>query len=258
MGSANLSVIRDVTPADRSRLRPTTRKLRTDAFNGLAIEAGPVPYHGKGKSWCGRSRMDRDLYTLWCLLGIAVALAVFFPLGAKRRACISLLVWWLCLIVGGVTCMYSLFHSTAPSFTTRIAAIGKAYDYVERTRGRYTERDTYYGFRFVPDGGDPVNIETEIILPDWGTPAIFDGRTFRVVYLKDSKRVLKNEAIEIEILSGIHAGFHDSLDARPTGTWLGIPIGAALGAFGLFGLRYRKDDAISARDRMADYEQFGS
>lgn len=154
--------------------------------------------------------------------------------------------------------MYSLFHSTAPSFATRITAIGKAYDYVERTRGRYPYRDTYYGFRFVPDGGDPVNIETEIILPDWGTPAIFDGRTFRVVYLKDSKRVLKNEAIEIEILSGKHAGFHDSLDARPTGAWLGIPIGAALGAFGLFGLRYRKDDAISARDRMADYGQLAS
>jgi hypothetical protein len=150
--------------------------------------------------------------------------------------------------------MYSLFHSTAPSFATRIAAIGKAYDYVERTRGR----DTYYGFRFVPDGGDPVNIETEIILPDWAAPAIFDGCTFHVVYLKDSKRVLKNEAIEIEILSGKHAGFHDSLDDSQTGAWLGIPIGAALGAFGLFGLRYRKDDAISTRDRMADYGQLRS
>ena len=30
--------------------------------------------------------MDRDLFKLWCLLGIAVALAVFSPLGAKRRA----------------------------------------------------------------------------------------------------------------------------------------------------------------------------
>jgi hypothetical protein len=150
--------------------------------------------------------------------------------------------------------MYSLFHSTAPSFATRITAIGKAYDYSDRNRGK----DTYYGFRFVPDGGDPVNIETEIILPDWGDPTIFDGRTFRVVYLKDSKRVLKNEAVEIEILSGKHAGFHDSLDARPNGAWLGIPIGAALGAFGFFGLRYRKDDAISVRDRMADYGKFGS
>jgi hypothetical protein len=150
--------------------------------------------------------------------------------------------------------MFALFHSTAPSFATRIMAIGKAYDYVDRKRGR----DTYYGFRFVPNGGDPVNIETQIILPDWSTPAIFDGRTFRIVYLQDSKRILKNEAIDIEILSGKHAGFHDSLDARTTGAWLGIPIGAVLSAFGFFGLRYRKDDAISARDRITDEGQFGS
>jgi hypothetical protein len=201
--------------------------------------------------------MDRDLYKLWCLLGIAAAMAVFFPLGAKRRVCISAMVWWLCLIVGFVTCMYSLFHSTAPSFATRITAIGKSYDYVERTRGISPFKDTYYGFRFMPVGGEPINIETEIILPDWGTPTIFNGRTFRIVYLQNNKRILKNEAIDIEILAGKHAGFHDSLDARPAGAWLGIPIGAALSAFGLFGLKYRKDDAISARVRMTDDGQFG-
>jgi hypothetical protein len=95
-----------------------------------------------------------------------------------------------------------------------------------------------------------VNIETEIILPGWADRAIFDGRTFRVVYLQDSKRIVKNEAIDVEILSGKDAGYHDSLDARPVGAWLGIPIGAAVAAFGLFGLKYRKDDAISAQDRM--------
>ena len=117
--------------------------------------------------------------------------------------------------------MFGLFHSTAPSFAPRITAIGKAYDYIQRKRGK----DTYYGFLFVPDGGKPVNIETEIILPDWGTPAIFNGRTFRIVYLQDSKRSLKNEAIDIEILAGKDTGFHDSLDARPNGAWLWIPIG---------------------------------
>jgi hypothetical protein len=95
-----------------------------------------------------------------------------------------------------------------------------------------------------------VNIETEIILPGWADRAIFDGRTFRVVYLQDSKRIVKNEAIDVEILSGKDAGYHDSLDARPVGAWLGTPIGAAFAAFGLFGLKDRKDDAISARDRM--------
>jgi hypothetical protein len=110
----------------------------------------------------------------------------------------------------------------------------------------------------VPDGGKPVDIETEIILPDWNTPAIFDGRNFRVVYLQDNKRVLKNEAIDIEILAGKHAGFHDRLDARTAGEWLGIPIGATFFAFGLFGLRYRKDDAVSVGERMTDNAQFDS
>jgi hypothetical protein len=73
---------------------------------------------------------------------------------------------------------------------------------------------------------------------------IFNGRAFRVVYLEDSKRVLKNEAIDIEILSGKHAGFHDSLDARPremvrNSSW------SCIGCFGFFGPNYRKDDAIS-------------
>ena len=78
--------------------------------------------------------------------------------------------------------MYGLSHSTAPSFASRITAVGKAYDHFERRQGR----ERYYGFRFVPDGGEPVNIDTQIILPDWGAPAVFDGRTFRVVYLPDN------------------------------------------------------------------------
>src|SRR5580704_13554056 len=187
--------------------------------------------------------MVRNTFTLSCLLGFGAAVAVFFPLGAKRRARILALAWWLCLILGAATLMYGLFHSTAPSFATRITAVGKAYDHVQRQLGR----DTYYGFRFEPDGGKSVNIETEIILPDWNAPAIFNGRTFRVVYLQDSKRILKNEAIDIEILSGEHAGFHGSLDARPAGEWLGIPAGAALFGFGFLGLKYRKDDATSTQ-----------
>jgi hypothetical protein len=224
-------------------------RSNTDFEAGAVALSWPKDNHRSGKS-----RMDRDSFTVWCLLGMAVALAVFFTLGAKRRACIPPLLWWLCLILGAVLCMFGLFHSTAPSFATRITEIGKAYDHVERKRGI----DTYYSFRFVPDGAEPVNIETYIILPDWGTATTFDGPTFRVVYLQDSKRILKNEAIDIEILSGNHAGFHDSFDARPAGAWLGIPIGAVLGAFGFFGLRYMKDDAISARDRMADDGQFES
>ena len=138
--------------------------------------------------------------------------------------------------------MYGLSHSITPSFASRITAVGKAYDHFERRQGR----DTSYGFRFVPEGGNPIIIETEIILPYWNTPAIFNGQTFRVTYLDDGERTLKNEAIDIAILTGRNAGFHDSFDARPAGKWLAIPIGAALGIFGFFGLRYMKDDAIAA------------
>jgi len=79
-------------------------------------------------------------------------------------------------------------------------------------------RATHSGFHFLPDeGGGPVDIETSIILPGWAVPEVFNGRTFRVVYLQSSKRALKNEAIDIEILAGRDAGFHDSVDARPFG-----------------------------------------
>jgi len=193
--------------------------------------------------------MERGSFLLASLLGIAVSVSVFFPLGAKRRSYIPLAIWWFCLILGGITCLYGLSHSTAPSFAPRITSIGKTYDYVEHRQGR----DTYYGFRFEPPGGESVNIETAIILPDWNSPALFDGRTFRVVYLQDTKRTLKNEAIDIEILAGQHAGYHGSLDARAVGAWLGVPIGSAFLTFGLFGLRYRKDDVVSrAGDRITE------
>lgn len=164
--------------------------------------------------------MDRGHSMLFCWIGVALAFAVFFPLGSKRRAWIPFLGWWLFLILGTVLVFYGMTHSTTPSFAKRVTAVGKAYDHFERKRGR----ETSYGFRLVPDGGAPIIIETEISLPQWGIPAAFDGQVFRVVYLNDNERFLKNEAIDIAILSGRHAGFHDSLDARPVGKWLAIPI----------------------------------
>jgi hypothetical protein len=187
--------------------------------------------------------MDRAIFTGFSLLGTVAALAIFYPLGAIRRACIPSFVWWVCLGLGVVLCVYGLSHSTAPSFAPRITAVGKAYDHVEVRQGR----DTHYGFRFLPEeGSEPVYLETSIILPGWGRPEVFNGRTFRVVYLQSNDRALKNEAVDIEILSGRDTGFHDSVDARPMGVWLAIPIGAALGSFGYFGLRYKKDDETAA------------
>jgi hypothetical protein len=179
-------------------------------------------------------------------LGAGPALAIFFLLHAKRRAWIPPLAWWLFLAMGAVVFFYGLSHSTVPSLSHRITAVGKAYDHVDREIHTGYHHDTVHGFRFVPDGGNPINLETQIIFPYWNTPAIFDGQSFRVVYLDDDQRVFKNEAIDVEILSGRFAGFHDSYDARPIGKWLGIPAGAALGIFGFLGLKYMKDDAETA------------
>jgi hypothetical protein len=191
--------------------------------------------------------MDYAHFMVCCLPGFAIALAVYFPLGAIRRACVPPLAWWLCLAAGAVPFFYGLSHSTFPSSAARITAVGKAYDYVQREVHTGYHHDTIYGFHLVPEGGAPIPIETEIILPDSARPAIFDGRTVRVVYLDDSKRTLENEAIEIEILSGKHAGFRDSVDARLMGAWLGIPFGAAFVGFGIAGLKsMKKDAAISA------------
>ena len=162
--------------------------------------------------------MDYTLSMVCGLLGAGPALAIFFLLRAKRRAWIPPLAWWLFLALGAIVFFYGRSHSTVPSFSHRITAVGKAYDHVDREIHTGYHHDTVYGFRFVPDGGNPINIETQIILPYWNTPAVFDGQSFRVVYLDDDQRVFKNEAIDIEILSGKNAGFHDSYDARPLGS----------------------------------------
>ena len=186
--------------------------------------------------------MDRGTFIGSCLLGLAVALAVFFPVGAKRRARIPGLAWWVCIIVGVVTCFFGLSHSTVPSFARRITAVGTASNWIEKRVGRSFK----FAFRFVPEGGSPIDMETLIIVPHWGNAGTFNQRKLRIVYLDDIARNPINEAIDIAILDGPDAGWHDSLDARPFGVWLAIPIGAALGGFGYFGIRYRKDDMKAA------------
>ncbi|MDE1176308.1 MAG: hypothetical protein PW789_06830 [Edaphobacter sp.] len=185
--------------------------------------------------------MDRSIFMLWCLLGIGVALGVLHVLGRKRRTYIPSFVWSFSIIVGSVTCLYGLSHSTAPSFSHRVTAVGKASDCVERRFGRSLK----FAFGFVPEDGNPTNIETQIIMPHWGNTEIFNGRTLQITYINDTSRRVSNEAVEIEILSGDNAGWHDSLDARPLGIWLAIPIGAAIAGFGYIGFKYRKDDLRS-------------
>lgn len=183
--------------------------------------------------------MDFAHFMGCALLGVGVALAIFFSLGAKRRVRIPRLALWFSLIVGFVICFYGMSHSTFPSLSSGTTAVGTFYDLEECAGYR---GDTTYGFRFVPEGGEAITIQTRILLPHRGT----DGRTVRVVYLKDDNRRLKNEAVDITILSGKDTGFHDSLDARPFGSWLAIPVGVGLFVFAMVGLRYRKVDANPA------------
>lgn len=112
-----------------------------------------------------------------------------------RRARIPPLGWWLCVILGAVMLFYGASHSTVPSLSARTTAVGKVYDCVKRDIHTGLHHNTIYGFRFVPEGGEPVNIETEISLPCPAVPAFFNGQIFRVVYLADTERFLKNEAV---------------------------------------------------------------
>lgn len=182
--------------------------------------------------------MDRSSFILVGLLGCGIGWLAIWLLGPQRRVGISPLAWWSCLIVGATIAMYGLSHSTAPSFAPRVTASGQASAFTEQRFGRNTK----FVFRFVPEGGNPINLETQIIMPHWGNAEVFSRRTLKVVYLKDSSRSVRNEAVDIGISSGDDAGWHDSLDARPFGIWLAIPVGAAIAGFGYIGIRYRKDD----------------
>ena len=127
--------------------------------------------------------MDYAHFTGCALLGLGPALAIFFLSGAKRRAWIPPLAWWLSLPWESYSCFTAYPTRPSPLFQPRSRQWAKL-----TTTGsgkvRLPTALATASFRFVPEGGKPINIETEIILPDWGSPADFDGRTFRVVYLR--------------------------------------------------------------------------
>jgi hypothetical protein len=182
--------------------------------------------------------MDRSSFILFGLFGCGIGLAALLLLGPQRRAGISPFAWWFCMIVGSTVGLFGLSHSTAPSFAPLVTASGKASAFTDQKFGRNSK----FVFAFFPEGGNPINIETHIIVPHWGNAEVFSGRTLKVIYLSDRARSVSNEAVDIEILSGDDAGWHHSLDARPFGIWLAIPVGATIAGFGYIGFRYRKSD----------------
>ena len=189
------------------------------------------------------------IITLGVMLSIAAGCAAPFAVDPRLRASVPLLAWWFCSTLGVISLFYCLSISTVPSFAPRITATGKIYDCVERHMGKRTSK---FGFSFVPEHGDLINLETLLIIPRWGNAEKVNGRICRIVYLDDKGRDPKNEAIEIEIVKGDHAGWHDSLDARPFGFWLGIPFGLALIFFGVVGSQIKND-----KIKITDTGRFG-
>jgi len=144
------------------------------------------------------------------------------------------------MIIGAFLCFYGLLNSTAPSFAARITETGKASAFEEQSYGR----DSKFTFSFTPEGRDPFRLDTHIIVPHWGNAEVFEGRTLRITYLNDSSRTARNEVIDIAILSGENVGWEDSLDARPLGIWLAVPVGGFMAGLGALGIRFRKDDLV--------------
>jgi hypothetical protein len=181
--------------------------------------------------------------------GLAAILAVLFFkfFGSERRSSVPLIVWGACLVLGFSTVMYSLIHSTGPSFAPRITAVGKVSDCFEPHSGKHFDK---YVFHFEPESGAPFFLETRILTPPVclfrlrGT----DTGTYRIVYLDDSHRNPSNEPIDNQVVSGAEAGWHQTLDAGPFGIWLGVPFGFALSFIGLGCIRLRKYDSRPAQE----------
>jgi hypothetical protein len=192
--------------------------------------------------------MDQLSYVFGWMLGLALGMILFYSLGAKRRVIIPPSVYWTCIFAGVLAVIYGLSHATAPSFARRVTVTGPTDNCTQIKTGKSFKTS----FSILPSGANPLRLETNIILPSWADPQSFNGRIFKVTYLDDPDRSVGDEAIDITILSGKHAGFHDAKDARLMGSWLGIPSGAALGAFGLFGVRLRKSDLQAVADDAED------
>ena len=161
------------------------------------------------------------------------------------------LMWSGVCFAGFAVAGFSGAKSTAPSSAPRVTVTGLAQGCIEHRigRGNYT-----YSFSISPAGGSPVQLTSRIKAPFcWtGTASDFDARVYRVVYLDDSNRNLKNEAIRIDVIGGQNTGWHGSVDARPFGLWLGIPGGIAciiIGGIGAFRNRKALPDDSSAANR---------
>lgn len=177
----------------------------------------------------------------WVIVVELALLAVLVRRAAMKYTKMGLI--WACVVLAGfATAGFSGAKSTTPSSAPRSTVSGVAQDCVQRQFGRsnYT-----YSFLLLPSDAPPVRMATRIKLPlCWnGTQSGTDNRLYRVVYLDDPNRTLKNEAISIDVLEGNNAGWHDAVDARVFGLWIGVPLGILLIVIGGIGAaRNRKTE----------------
>ena len=163
---------------------------------------------------------------------ILVELGLLVVIGLLIRNVVSRytsrgLTWWSLSLAGFVLAGFSGAKSTVPSSAPRVTITGLAEGCVRHVIGR---GNYIYLFQVKPLQGLPVSVATRIKSPPcWSDDSLgSDGRVYRIVYLDDANRKLKNEAISIEVIKGQDAGWRSGVDARPFGLWLGIPAGVAL------------------------------
>jgi hypothetical protein len=145
--------------------------------------------------------------SIWIVLIILALLAfmIFFFRGIAKKYTSIGLAWWFVGLLGFAVTSFSGANSTTPSSAPRNTLSGEVHGCSEHVlgRGNYT-----YTFLLNSEGKDPIDIATRIKPPlcwrDHSSDSSAD--IYRVVYLDDSSRDLKHEAIHIEVLTGFRTG----------------------------------------------------
>lgn len=147
------------------------------------------------------------------------------------------------MFVGFLAIVVGEFRSTVPSFAARAEITGRVSGCTTRRLGK---GNYVHYFSVQPEIGAPVNIETHVLGPMcWASSRDYDDRVYRVLYLRDARWNLFNEGIQVDVLSGRDTGWHSSLDARPFGLWLLMPIGGVFLIVGNYGIRSGREPESS-------------
>ena len=162
---------------------------------------------------------------------------------------------FFCLGIVGMGCMgLTAAFATGPSSAERITIDGYCRDFHEVVVKGARSQDSYYVFLLEPSAGPVLRLQTPL------TPSYYsgieDGARVQVTYLDEKQFGYEQvpRVIALTVLSGVHAGWHGSVNANWLGAWLLFPTGAViaiLGAIGMFRNR-RLKRATDGVDTSAD------